>query len=51
MTKMVYELEDQDVKVLKHLLNYCYHRAEKHRTPVSGSANEIRRLRKEFGII
>ena len=51
ITKKSYLIEDEDeIRLLKFLLNYCYHRAKKHKTPVSDLLEEINDLRKQFSI-
>lgn len=47
----IIELDIEESKLLIELLNYCYHRAEKHETPVSKFADQIREFRKELKII
>jgi len=49
--KTEYTLEDIDINIIKDCLNYCWHRAVKHNTPMSGKEDEINRLREQFGII
>lgn len=46
-----YILEPQDLKVIIDCLNYCHHRATKHKSPMCSIHEHIQRLRKEFGII
>lgn len=46
----VFELDEQDIKVMKYLLDYCWHRATKHLSPVVDYKKEIERLQKEFEI-
>lgn len=43
--------DEKETKVLVDCLNYCYHRAFKHQTPVSFMARDINKLREDFGII
>ena len=50
-TIVKYTLEEKDLNTIKECLNYCYHRASQHKTPMTGREDEINRLRKEFGII
>lgn len=50
-TIKVVELDIEETKLLINLLNYCFHRAEKHDTPISQYANEIEKFRKELKII
>ncbi len=47
----IIELNIEESKLLIELLNYCYHRAEKHETPISHYADEIMKMRKELKII
>ena len=44
-----YIIEDkEEIKLLRFLLDYCYHRATKHKTPVSGLVKGIDNLRKQL---
>jgi len=47
----IVELEPQETKLLIELLNYCYHRAVKHDSPVSKFAEQIEIMRKDLKII
>jgi len=51
--KKQYTLEKRDVKVLRHCLNYCYHRLKTHRGESGLEKNvkfdSVQRLRKEIG--
>jgi len=47
----VVELEPEETTLLIELLNYCYHRAEKHESPISRFADEIKEFRKQLKII
>jgi len=49
--KIEYILEDKDINILKDCLNYCFHRATKHKTPMTGKDNDINRLRQDLDII
>jgi hypothetical protein len=42
--------EEKEISLIKDCLNYCYHRATKHKTPMTGKEEDINKLRKEFGI-
>ena len=49
-----YVLEDQDIKVIKECLNYCFHRLTNHsHVGIFGivGVKQINRLRKELEII
>jgi hypothetical protein len=47
-----YILDDQtEIALIKDCLNYCWHRATQHRTPMSGKEEKINGLRRQFGII
>jgi hypothetical protein len=47
--KKTYIIEDEDeIKLLKFLLDYCYHRSSQHRTPVSKMEDRINILRKQL---
>lgn len=41
----------EEVKLLKELINYCWHRAYKHNTPITQFKDKIEKLRCEMGII
>ena len=44
-----YIIEDkEEIKLLRFLLDYCFYRATKHKTPVSGLVKGIDNLRKQF---
>ena len=43
-----YILAEDEAKFIKHCLNYCWHRAKYHRTPMSISEEKIDSLRKDF---
>jgi len=43
-----YILNEDEAKFTKHCLNYCWHRAKYHRTPMSISEEKIDSLRKDF---
>lgn len=40
-----------EINLIKDCLNYCWHRAVKHNTPMSGKEKAINDLRRQFGII
>ena len=42
---------DKEMEFFKRCLNYCYHRATKHDTPMSKFYKEIQKLRKKLNII
>jgi len=47
-----YLLDDQaEINLIKDCLNYCWHRATKHNTPMSGKGQKINDLRRQLGII
>jgi hypothetical protein len=47
-----YVLDNQDeINLVKDCLNYCWHRATQHKTPMSGKEKKINELRRQFGII
>jgi hypothetical protein len=50
-TIKVIELSHEESKMLINLLNYCYHRATKHKSPVSQYSEQIEKFRKELEII
>jgi len=45
------ELDEEETKLIIELLNYCYHRAFKHKSPVTIFAERIQKLRRGLGII
>ena len=47
----VIELDLQETKLLIEIINYAYHRAEKHDTPMTKFADEIKKMRKDLKII
>jgi hypothetical protein len=47
----VVELDEKEIKLLITLLNYCYHRAECHQSPVSQFKDRIKQFRKDLQII
>lgn len=53
ITKIVnyIEIDEQEANILKELLNYCYHRADCHQTPISKFSKEIRQFRIDLEII
>jgi hypothetical protein len=47
-----YVLSDKvEINLITDCLNYCYHRATKHKTPMTGKEYMINKLRKQLGII
>ena len=43
-----YTFDEEEAKLLKTLLGYCWHRATKHATPMSKYSGEIDKLRKQL---
>jgi hypothetical protein len=37
-----------EINLIKDCLNYCYHRATKHKTPMTGKEQKINDLRNQF---
>lgn len=51
-TTEVAELEDKDIKILRHILNYTIHRLRNHRKIIPFlDILEVERLRRELKII
>jgi len=47
--KTTYIIDDEsELKLIRFCLDYCWHRATKHKTPVSGLDKGINKMRKEF---
>ena len=47
-TTVEYTFNEEEVKLIEFCLNYCYHRATKHRSPVTSYQDKINKLRKQL---
>jgi len=47
-TTTEYILNEDEAKFTKHCLDYCWHRAKYHKTPMSISEEKLNSLRKDF---
>lgn len=45
------QLDENDLKLINHLINYSWHRASKHKTPLTCRKEDIDKLRIKLGII
>jgi len=50
-TIKVVELNEDETKLFTTLLNYCYHRATCHQSPITSYQDKINKMRKELKII